>query len=291
MKCYEIIRCDEKVREACYVWNNFKAHPDDMEDLKCWVIKGTYHEEHLDQTKKCRKCRYYLALNRESGISTRHDADIAHIACSGTINHEKTSALTQVWEALKKHKKHHVVFDVTNVSNIYSCGLSMLVRMHNEARAAEGMLVVVGGRDHLHYILHSSKLSRILHLAPEHESARELFNAAARRMHEEEQAKAATARKAAEEARISAVAATPKPVPKRFVRCWEYWQNHNPRNATNCNECFHRKNPIAQACWIIEGLVEGVAFQFVNESCLDCAYFEEFGKVPHQEIQSPQASP
>jgi anti-anti-sigma factor len=281
VKCYEVTKCSEKERETCYVWKHFSEHPEEMEDLKCWVIKGTYHEEHLDQSKKCRKCRYYVSLNRETGINARHDADIALVSCAGNINYEKTTAIGQVWEALKKHQKHKVMFDISNVNNIYSCGLSLLVKMHKEASAADGMLVVVGGRDHLRQILHSSMLSKILHLAPEHESARQLFDAMARKKEEHAQQKAALAKRAQEEAARAAEAAKPKPPPpKRFVRCWEYWQNHNPRNATTCNECFHRLNPKAQACWVIEGLVEGVTFHFVNESCLDCAYFEEFGRVP-----------
>jgi anti-anti-sigma factor len=280
VKCYEVTKCSEKDRIACSVWNTFHEHPEDMEDLKCWVIKGTYHEEHLDQAKKCKKCKYYIALNRESGLQTHHESDIALVSCAGSINYEKTTAIAQVWEALKKHNKHKIVFDISNVNNIYSCGLSMLVKMHNEAKAADGMLVVVGGREHLHHILHSSKLSKLLHLAPEHESARQLFDRAARQKEEVARQKAAAEQKAREEQARAAEAAKPKPAPKRFVRCWEYWQNHNPKNATTCNECFHKLNPKAHACWVVEGLVEGVTFHFVNESCLDCAYFEEFGRVP-----------
>jgi anti-anti-sigma factor len=283
VKCYEVTKCSEKERQSCYVWQSFRDHPADMEDLKCWVIKGTYHEE--GRAQKCRKCNYYIALNREAGIQASHETDLAVVSCSGTINYEKTGALSQVWEALKKHKKHKVILDVSNVNNIYSCGLSMLVKMHKEAAEGNGMLVVVGGRDHLHQILHSSRLSKILHLAPEQTSGRELFDAIARKKEEEQRQKEAATTKAAEqarqEARLAAEAAKPKPPPpKRFVRCWEYWQGQNPNNATNCNECFHKLNPKAQACWVIEGLVEGVTFHFVNESCLDCAYFEAFGRVP-----------
>lgn len=280
MKCHEVTQCSEKDRANCYVWNNFHDHPEDMEDLTCWVIKGTYHEEHQDQAKKCKKCRYYITLNREKGVQARHEADIALVSCAGSINYEKTAALGQVWEALKKHNKHKVIFDINNVNNIYSCGLSLLVKMHNEAKAAEGMLVVVGGHEHLHQILHSSRLSKVLHLAPEQDSARQLFEAVTLKKEEDRRRTEAAAKKAADEAERAAEAARPKPAPKRFVRCWEYWQNHNPNNATTCNECFHKQNPKAHACWVVEGLVEGVTFHFVNESCLDCAYFEEFGRAP-----------
>jgi anti-anti-sigma factor len=279
VKCYEITKCSDKERESCYVWMNFKEHPEDMEDLKCWVIKGTYHEDQA-QVQKCRKCNYYQSLNRDSGIRANHETDLAVVSCSGTINQEKTDALSRVWAALKKHNKHKVLLDVSNVNNIYSCGLSILVKMHKETADAGGMLVVVGGRDHLHQILHSSRLTRILHLAPEETAGRELFEAVRRKREEEQRSKAEATAKAAEEARRAAEAAKPKPQPKKFVRCWDYWKGRNPNNATTCDECFQKQNPKPQPCWIVEGVVEGVTFQFVNESCVDCRYFHEFGTVP-----------
>jgi hypothetical protein len=140
------------------------------------------------------------------------------------------------------------------------------------------MLVITGCRDYLLTIFQSSKLTKILHFAPEKAAAMQLFDAAKRKREE-------AALRAAEAARKAAEPVMPAPPQrKKFIPCWEYWNNRNPRNATTCEECFHRQNPKGRPCWIIDGDVEGVTFQFVNESCADCRYFEEFGKVPQEQL-------
>jgi anti-anti-sigma factor len=289
VKCYEITKCSEKDRAECYVWKNFGEHPEDLEDVKCWVLKGAYHEAG-SHAQTCRQCKYYLALNREVNVAADKATDVALVSCSGAVNSEKTGALEKVWEAIKKHNKNKVVLDLSRVTAVYSCGLSLLVKIHKETLAAGGMMVLVVGQGQAHQILQSSKLSKILHCAADQTAARELFETATRKKEAESQAAAEKSRRAAEEERRAAeharqaeAAAAPAPAPaqpkKKFVRCWEYWNNQNPHNATTCDECSNKLNPKPQACWVIEGNVEGVTFHFVNEGCLDCRYFEEFGKV------------
>ena len=280
VKCYEITKCSEKDRAECFVWKNFGERPDDLEDVKCWVLKGTYHEEG-GQTQACRKCKYYLALNREVNVDADHSAELGLISCAGAVNSEKTGALEKVWDALKKHNKYKVILDLSRVTSVYSCGLSLLVKIHKETVAAGGMMVVVVGQGQAHQVLHSSKLTKIFHLAPDQAAARELFEAAVRKKEEDLHAAAEKSRRAAEEARKAAEAAAPVQPQKKFVRCWEYWKNQNPHNATTCDECSLKQNPNPQACWVIEGNVEGVTFHFVNEACVDCKYFEEYAKVAH----------
>jgi anti-anti-sigma factor len=277
VKCYEITKCSDKEREQCFVWSSFRENPEDFENLKCWILKGMYHDEDKGQREKCKKCGYYISMNRETGLVTEYSADAAIISCSGIINYEKTQSIEKVWTTLKNNKKYRVVFDISNVNMIYSCGLGMLVKIHKETLAQHGMLVIVAGRDQLHTIFHSIKLTKVFHFAPDKEAAVQYFAAHAQKKEAEAQAalKAAEAAKAAAEA--AAEAAKPKPEPKKFVRCWEYWNNHNPKNATTCDECFTKLSPSNKPCWVVEGLVEGVAFQFINEECVDCEYFEEYG--------------
>lgn len=277
MKCYEITKCSDKEREQCFVWNSFREDPEDFENLKCWILKGMYHEEDKGQREKCKKCGYYITINHETGLVTEHSADVAIISCSGVVNYEKTQSIEKVWETLKNNKKYRVVFDISNVSIIYSCGLSILVKIHKETHAHHGMLVIVAGRDQLHHIFHSIKLTKVFHFAPDKKAAVEYFAAYARKKEAEVQAAAEVALKAAEAAQAAAEAAKPKPEPKKFVRCWEYWNNRNPKNATTCDECFTKLTPSNKPCWVVEGLVEGVSFQFINDECVECGYFEEHG--------------
>jgi anti-anti-sigma factor len=300
MKCYEITKCGEKERSSCQVWNGFRDHPEDMEGCACWVLTGAYHEEGGRQAQKCRKCGYYLTINRDTGLGVEHQADVAIITCSGTINMEKTKALEKVWDVVKKNKKNKVLLDIANVNNCYSCGLSMMVKMHREAVAAGGMLLVVGCPQTLYGVLHTTGLAKHLLFVQDRNAGLQHFAALATRKQEEERQKETEARKAAEQQHAAATAATAgrraapeaaetaKPVAspptsqKKYVPCWEYWKNRNPRNATNCDECFHKKSTPQRPCWIVEGLVEGVVFHFINETCVDCRYFEEFAVVHQQ---------
>jgi hypothetical protein len=149
-------------------------------------------------------------------------------------------------------------------------------------------------------VFHATKLAKHLLFVQDRNAGLQHFAAlAARKKEEESRLQETEARKAAEQQRTAVPAApahhAPAPVAetapamptahvatKKYVPCWEYWKNQNPRNATNCDECFHRKNAPQRPCWIVEGLVEGVVFHFINETCVDCRYFEEFGVVQKQ---------
>lgn len=136
--------CSEKQRSTCLAWTSFKDNLEEMEDIQCWIIKGYASEGECVKSRKCKKCNYYLAMNRNSGIASEIDADTAIITCEGTLNNDSTAALEKVWENLKKNGKFKVILDITRVNNIYSCGLGMLVRIHKEAIEGGGALVVAG---------------------------------------------------------------------------------------------------------------------------------------------------
>lgn len=262
MKCYEIRQCNEEERGKCYVWNSLRDNPEDMENVKCWVVKGAYQQENREQLQRCRQCKYYLMMNRDSGVVSDHDAELAVITCEGVINNDRTKALEKVWEGLKRNNKHKVVLKVANVSNVYSCGLGVLIKIHKETAGMGGFLVVEGAAGYVQALFESTKLNKILNITTDSEETRQLV---AGFKEKEEQA----AQEVAE----------PEPAqpPKERVPCYVYWENHNPKNATSCDECFRKIKPTDEPCWIVEGMIEGVSFQYVNEDCEDCAYFQEFG--------------
>lgn len=268
MKCFEVTKCPDEVRSACYVWNCFKENPADMENLKCWVIKGVYQEGNRDHLEKCHACEYYKAQNGERGVQSQFDANVATITCEGVINNDRSRAIERVWADLKARGKTRVVLNITNVNNIYSCGLGVIITVHKEAKLAGGMLVVVGMQGYVKLMFESTKLHRLLHTARDLREAADLFDAVAKK----EAAKAATPVAVA-----AAVVEKPK-VHKKRISCWEYWRNHNPRNATKCDECFRKINPTTQPCWIVEGMIEGVSFQYINEECEGCEYYNEFNE-------------
>ena len=225
MKCYEMTGCSEQDRNACFVWTSLKNTPEEMNDIKCWVLKGAYHGENKILLENCRKCKYYLTMNRDTGIESETTADAAIISCEGSINNDRTRALDMVWENLKKNGKYNVILDLSQVNNIYSCGLGLLVKIHKETQSNQGTLVISGAQGYVLAIFTSTKLSRIIRMAPDKRTAIESF--------EQQRKKKEHAQKVAAE-KAAAMA------PKKRVPCWEYWNGHNPKNATGCDECFRK---------------------------------------------------
>jgi anti-sigma B factor antagonist len=264
VKCFEITKCSEQDRKSCLVWRTYKDLPQDMESIKCWVIKGVYQEENKVQLQKCRKCTYYIQMHQNTGISSNLGTDMAIVTCEGSINNDKTRALDQVWSSLKKSGKFKILMDISKVNNIYSCGLGQLIKIHKETEENKGILVLVGAQTTVATIFSSTKLVRLLNIVDSQDAAIAIFDALKKK-------------------ELAAIeAAIPKPVPKPVrqiktrIPCWQYWKGKNPKNATKCDECYKKITNDKNPCWIVEGMVEGISFQYINEECLACTYFEEF---------------
>ena len=256
------------MRDACFVWNSFRDNPQDMDNVKCWVLKGAYQEESGEQFKKCRQCGYFISMNRETGNNSDADADVAVITCEGTINTERTKALEKVWGNLKQHNKYKVILDISRVNNIYSCGLGAIIKMHKEALAAKGLLLVIVTEGFITNLLAVTKLSRILRIVKNHRDAHDIFDALKNKETEAQQ-----------KAALAAAEAAKPPKPKERPACYVYFKNQNPKNATTCDECYKKIKPTGQPCWVVDGMIEGISFQYVNEDCEACTYFAEFGGV------------
>lgn len=259
VKCFEMTGCSEKDKSSCLAWTSFKENPAEMENIHCWVIKGAFHTE--ENIQKCRLCSYYQAMNPDSGIASEIGTDAAVITCKGTINSERCAVLEKIWKNLKQNGKFKVVLDFSGAGNIYSCGLGLIVKIHKEAQAGGGSLIVSGARGNVLAILTGTKLIRIVKFASDKKAAIEYFEQ--QRIKQE-----AIEREAAEKLKMQQQ--------KKRIPCWEFWKNHNPRNATKCDECFTKASSSSIPCWIIEGMIEGISFQYVNEECEGCDYFKKF---------------
>lgn len=275
MKCFEITKCSEQHRKSCIVWNTYKDIPENLENIQCWVIKGVYQEENTAQLQQCRKCQYYLKMNQNQGISSNINDEIALIKCEGSINNDKVKALDQVWSTFKKNRKFKVLLDISKVNNIYSCGIGELVKIHSESASNSGVLVIFGAQETVKKIFYAVKLDHLFNLASDQDAAMMIFKDL----------------KKQELATIDAAKPKPSTIPvpqvKTRIYCWDYWKGKNPRNATKCDECFKKITKSKEPCWVIEGIVEGVSFQFTNDECLTCAYFEEFsGSTSYSETES-----
>lgn len=204
-------------------------------------------------------------MNRDYGIVTDTLSDIATICCEGVINSDKTRALEKVWETLMGNGKYNVILDISQVNNIYSCGLGLLVKMHKDAQVNNGMLIVTGVQGYALAIFTSTKLSKLLFMAADQKAALQLFNLQKKKLEE-----------AGKE--INTGSADSIKPPRKRIPCWDFFENHNPGCQINCEECSKKISPSRDPCWIVEGLIEGISFQYINEKCETCGYFLKYGK-------------
>lgn len=240
-----------------------------MEDIKCWIIKNVYHPDQKQQLAKCKKCSYYLQMNKSSGVSSDTTQATAIIKCTGSLNNDKVRALEKVWETVKKSGKKHFVLDIAEVSNIYSCAIGMIVKIFTEIEQLNGRLIISGAQDFTMSLLKTVHIDKMIQFESDTSEALNTFDELIRRQEEEIRLKE-EAEKEAEAAKIAA---------RKRPPCWEYFNNHNPKNATKCDECFRKATQNTSPCWIVDGHIEGISFQFISEDCLACSYFEEFGNT------------
>ncbi|HEX2957230.1 MAG TPA: STAS domain-containing protein [Chitinispirillaceae bacterium] len=266
MRCFKVTGCSEELRKACPVWNNLESDCPEMEDIKCWVIKNVYHPDQKQQLAKCKKCNYYLQMNKSNGISSDTNQTTAIIKCTGPLNNDRVRALEKVWETVKKSGKSHFILDIAEVTSIYSCAIGMIVKISTEIEQLNGKFILSGAQDFTLTLLKTVHLDKLIQFAPDISEALSAFDEQIRQQEEEKRLRE-VAEKEAEAAKI----ATRKRPP-----CWEYFNSHNPNNATKCDECFRKATQNTSPCWIVDGYIEGISFQFIGEDCLECSYFEEY---------------
>jgi anti-anti-sigma factor len=263
VKCFETTKCSEQDRKSCMVWKTYKDIPEEIENIKCWVIKGVYQDENREQLQKCRKCEYYRKMHQNTGITSSLSSDVAVVTCEGSINNDKTRALDQVWSNLKSNGKFKVLMDISNVTNIYSCGLGELIKIHKETEANKGVLLLVGAQQTVQRIIAGTRLDRILRFAADQDAAIKFFQD--------------LKKKEVEVIEAAKMAALPPPrVIKTRIPCWVYWKGKNPKNATRCDECYKKITNSKDPCWMVIDMVEGISFQYVNEECVGCKYYDDF---------------
>jgi anti-sigma B factor antagonist len=207
-------------------------------------------------------------MNRDTGIVSDYNAELAIVTCEGTINNDRAQALGKTWDTLKQHGKSKVLLDLSRVNNVYSSGLGAIITMHKDTQAAKGLLIVVCPDGYVKNLFQVTKLSRLLKIVKDQREARDVYN-----FFKQEEAKKKAPAAAAP---LKPETAKPKP-PKERPQCYVYWKDKNPRNATGCEECTKKIRPSSQPCWVVEGMIEGISFQYVNEDCENCPYFAEFG--------------
>jgi len=177
MNCYEVTNCTEERRASCLVFRNFHNKPSDMGNISCWVLKrGDPNWTNAD-AEKCRLCPYYQAVNHHGVTISRGPGDTVVIECGGALNMLRTQVLGEVADKLKSEGKDRVALDLSAVTNIYSCAMGMLVRLHLQCEEMGGMFVIVGATGYVKVAINTVLIDKIVKCAETMEEALTLLGA------------------------------------------------------------------------------------------------------------------
>jgi anti-anti-sigma factor len=165
MNCYEVTKCPEERRASCFVFRNFHNKPGDMGNIQCWVLKRGSPVWTDADGDKCLQCPYYLTVNHQ-GITVGYGPDdTVVITCGGALNLLMTQVLGDIADKLANQGKCRVVLDLSAVTNIYSCAMSMMVRLHLQCEEMGGMLVISGATGYVKVAIETVLIDRVVKCA------------------------------------------------------------------------------------------------------------------------------
>ncbi|GBU21742.1 hypothetical protein R80B4_01642 [Fibrobacteres bacterium R8-0-B4] len=179
MNCYEVTDCPEERRASCLVFRNFHNKPGDMGNISCWVLKrGDPNWTDADAERR-RQCPYYLAVNRQGVTGSYGRGDGVVIECGGALNLLRTQVLGEVADKLKSEGKRNVALDLSAVTNIYSCAMSMMVRLHLQCEEMGGLFVLVGATGYVKVAINAVLIDKIVKCAESMDEALALMGESA----------------------------------------------------------------------------------------------------------------
>jgi anti-anti-sigma regulatory factor len=171
MNCYEVTDCKKERRESCLVFRNFHNKPGDMGNISCWVLKRGEPGWTEANEERCRRCSYYQAVNHHGVTVSNGPGDVVIIECGGALNLLRTQFLGEVADKLKCEGKRRVVLDLSAVTNIYSCAMSMMVRLHLQCEDMGGLFVTVGATGYVKVAIDTVLIDKIVKCADTMEEA------------------------------------------------------------------------------------------------------------------------
>jgi anti-anti-sigma factor len=175
MNCYEITGCSEERKNACFVFKNFHNKNSDMENISCWILKRGSPGWTQDDQATCTSCDYYKTMNQD-GITARFDdRGVAIIKCHGTLNMLRTKVLEEVADKLKEKGQGRVILDLSAVTNIYSCAMSMIVRLHLQCEEMGGAFVMTGATGYVKVAISTVSIDKFIRTAETVEAAIDLM--------------------------------------------------------------------------------------------------------------------
>jgi len=177
MNCYEVTDCSKERRASCLVFRNFHNKSGDMDNISCWMLKRGDPGWTDADAERCRVCPYYLAVNHH-GVTVSHGpGGTVVIACGGALNLLRTQVLGEIADKLKEEGRCRVALDLSAVTNIYSCAMSLMVRLHLQCEEMGGLFVIAGATGYVKVAIDAVLIDKIVRCAETMEEAFALLGA------------------------------------------------------------------------------------------------------------------
>jgi anti-anti-sigma factor len=175
MNCYEITNCPQEQREACIVYRNFHNNTGDMANISCWVLKRGSPGWTASDEARCAACKYRTAASR-NGVTVQYsESGAVLITCSGALNLLRTEVLGEVAKKIKTEQKNKVILDLSAVTNIYSCAISMIIRLHLQCEELGGKFIMTGAAGYVKVALDTVFIDKLVKCAETTEEAEKII--------------------------------------------------------------------------------------------------------------------
>jgi anti-anti-sigma factor len=146
-----------------------------MENISCWILKYGGSDAVPEEAAKCTACSYYIAVNRH-GITVRaDDGDVVIVECTGTLNTLRTAVLGEVAEKLKTQNRNKIILDLSATTNIYSCAMGLIVRLHKQCEEMDGTFIMAGATGYVKVAIGTVSLDKFIKTAETAEAAFEMM--------------------------------------------------------------------------------------------------------------------
>ncbi len=224
----------------------------------CWVYNmddsGKFH-------KKCEKCPYFNELQAPCKIAMADTANSTIITLSGNVN---DAALPELKKTIDKHTPNDkpIAFDCGAVLSMCSGALGLLLRVFKTRKERQQLFFLISPSGPMLELLRSTMLIKVMPTIRDHSEIETI----SKKRSEERETGELQRKMADEKKRLEEAAA---------LRCWEYFKGQHPKNATACAVCYYKNSASKRPCWVVVGSVDGIEFDYIDEDCLDCEYFQK----------------
>lgn len=234
---------------------------------QCWIYNMD-DTGHLN--RKCEKCPYYSGFQKPETIRLEETPAYCLITLPESLSEKGLPELRKALDTLLQKSVKVILLNCASLQQVTTPALGIILRTFKAQKEKGGEFFLIAPSDPLQMLLRSTMLAKVLPAARSVTDVEELLARKA------EEIKSGEARRKEEEK-------LQRKKEAESLRCWEYWKGQHIKNATPCSICHYKVSGATSPCWMVVGEIEGIRFEYINEDCLDCAYYQKLN--PGADVQ------